>query len=203
LAAAIQVTATPELERLQPSIDHVLRRFEARLNALSPGEVEAVVAAAANALAPHPVPATGIAAELLNGREFTVEERVANEVELLTRSFARRQELLADSLTAAQIAQFLGTSRQTPHDRVKAGTLLAVLDRGAWRFPVWQFDPGGPDGVIAGLPDVIRALDVSPLEKVSWMTLPNAMLDGETPLTITKSGQVERVVRLARAVGVW
>ncbi|HET9014241.1 MAG TPA: helix-turn-helix domain-containing protein, partial [Thermomicrobiaceae bacterium] len=113
-----------------------------------------------------------------------------------------RRELLAGALTASQVARLLGTSRQTPHDRLRAGTLVAVLEDGAWRFPAWQFDPNGDNGVVHGLPDVIRALDVSPIAKISWITRPNPLLDGDTPLACLKAGQVARVVALARAVGV-
>src|SRR4051812_10526818 len=46
-----------------------------------------------------------------------------------------RRELLAGTKTASEVAALLGTSRQTPHDRLESGTLIAVYDRGAWRFP--------------------------------------------------------------------
>lgn len=202
MVAAIEVSATAEMEALQPSIDDVLRHLQDRLNTLSPDEVVEVLAGAARALdiIDEPVPAA--VAKLMDGRTYSAAERVSAEVEVLARSFARRRELLAASLTATQVARLLGTSRQTPHDRVEAGALLAVMDRGALRFPVWQFDPGGEGGVIAGLPGVIRALDVSQMAKVSWLTRPNSMLDGATPIARLKAGEIDRVARLARAVGV-
>ena len=203
MVAAVEDSATPEFEAIAPSIDSVVRHFQERLNTLSPDEVVAVLQGAARALdeIDEPVPAAVTA--LMAGRTYTAAERMANEFEVLARSFARRRELLADALTTSQVAQLLGTTRQTPHDRVESGTLLAVMDRGALRFPMWQFDPDGEGGVVRGLQDVIRALDVSPMAKVSWLTCPNPMLDGATPLALLKSGEVERVVRLARAVGVY
>jgi hypothetical protein len=84
---------------------------------------------------------------------------------------------------------------------VKGGTLLAVLDRGVWRFPAWQFDPEGPDGVVEGLPEVLRALEVSPLAKASWLVRPNQYLEGRTPLAALKEGRVEAVRSAAEAVG--
>lgn len=110
--------------------------------------------------------------------------------------------MLSGSLTAAEVASLLGTSRQTPHDRLKNQTLLGVLDRGAYRFPAWQFDPEGPDGVVNGLPSVSRALSVSDLAKISWFTRPNPFLDGLTPLQALRSGQKERVLAEAVSVGV-
>ena len=201
MVAAIEVSATPELEAIKPSIEVVLRHFQDRLNSLSPDEVVAVLEGAARAFDAVLEPVPPAVTALMAGRSYTAAERMAARFDVLARSFAKRRELLADSLTATQVAQLLGTSRQTPHDRVESGTLLAVMDRGALRFPIWQFDPDGEGGVIAGLPDVIRALDVSPMAKVSWLTRPNFMLDGATPLALLTSGDVERVVGLARAVG--
>ena len=98
-------------------------------------------------------------------------------------------------------ADLLGTTRQTPHDRVKGGTLLAVSDRGAWRFPPWQFDPEGPDGVIEGLGEVLRSLNASPLARASWFVRPNPYLEGRTPLEVLREGQIEAVRSAAEAVG--
>jgi hypothetical protein len=202
MAAAITISATPELEAVDPAIDQALRRFQDRLNALQPEDLVAVVEAATRALSPVEEPSSAVATALTAGRRFAAEERAAAEVEVVQRSFARRRELLADSLSSSQVAKLLGTSRQTPHDRQASGTLLAVMDRGAYRFPRWQFDPDGEDGVVSGLPAVLRALDVSPLAKVAWLTRANPMLDGRTPLACLKSGETARVIALARGVGV-
>lgn len=201
MIAAVAIAATPELEATEPRIHDALRRFEDRLNALQPAEMEAVIEAATRALSPAEEPVPPIVEALSGGRRPTAAERVEAEIDVLMRSFARRRELLAGALTASQVARLLGTSRQTPHDRLAAGTLLAVMDQGAWRFPVWQFDPEGDNGVVPGLPEVIRALRVSPIAKMSWLTRPNPMLNGDTPLARLKAGQVEQVVALARAVG--
>ena len=198
----MQISATPELEATDPSIDRTLRRFQDRLNALPPHELVAVVEAATRALPPVEEQVPPVVTALTGGRRFSAAERAEAEVDLLLRSFARRRELLADALTASEVATLLGTTRQTPHDRLASGTLLAVMDRGAYRFPRWQFDPDGEDGVVRGLPAVIRALDVSPLAKLSWLTRANPMLDGRTPLACLRAGEAERVVALARAVGI-
>ena len=142
-----------------------------------------------------------LVADLTGGREYGRQERSALEMAVLARSFKRRRELLGGSLSASQVAALLGTTRQTPHDRVKGGTLLAVLDRGAWRFPAWQFDPEGPDGVVEGLGEVLRALHASPLAKASWFVRPNPYLEGRTPLEALREGQVEAVRSAAETVG--
>lgn len=155
------------------------------------------------ALEPAEVPdgQRDLVAELTGGREYGRQERSALEMAALARSFRRRREVLEGSLTAPQVAKLFDTTRQTPHDRVKSGTLLAVLDRGMWRFPNWQFDPEGPDGVVEGLPDVLRALHASPLAKASWLVRPNQYLEGRTPLEVLKEGRKEVVRNAAETVG--
>jgi hypothetical protein len=73
--------------------------------------------------------------------------------------FETRRDLLIDALTAPQVAKLLGVSWQKPLNGVRDRTLLGVLDRGAYRFPVWQFDAQGEDGVLPGLPNVLDALE--------------------------------------------
>lgn len=138
---------------------------------------------------------------LSEGQTYAPDAALRLEIEALQRAFVCREALLRGSLTAPQVARLLGTTRQTPHDRAQSLTLLAVEDRGSLRFPYWQFDANGPNGIIIGLPAVLKALDISPLGKVSWLTCPNPYLDGHTPLEALKAGYVERVVDQARAVG--
>jgi hypothetical protein len=190
--------------RQRRAVQRAVDTLQGLVNRLSPEELDTIAAQVEQAL--EPTGASGLQADLVaaltDGSEYSQQERAALELATLLRSFRRRRELLAGSLTAPQVAQLLGTSRQTPHDRFRSGSLLAVLDRGALRFPAWQFDPAGPDGVIAGLPDVLRALQVSPLAKASWFVRPNPYLEGNTPLEALKRGEVERVVGIAQAVGV-
>jgi hypothetical protein len=159
-------------------IQDAVESLKSLLRRLHPDEVERVVAILKNLEREEKDPPE----TALAGRSFTPAERLNLELESLFRYFEWRRELLSGSLTAAEVASLLGTSRQTPHDRLKNQTLLGVLDRGAYRFPAWQFDPEGPDGVVNGLPSVSRALSVSDLAKISWFTRPNPFLDGVTPL---------------------
>lgn len=140
--------------------------------------------------------------EALSSRTFTQEEKIKLEVDSLFHYFQRRKQLLEGSLTASQVAKLLGTSRQTPHDRLKARTLLGVLDGGVLRFPAWQFDPQGPDGLIDGLANVLKALQVSDFAKLNWLVRPNTLLDGLTPLQALQRGQKERVIQEAAGVGI-
>lgn len=145
-------------------------------------------------------PTAAALAESIAGRTFTRQERIQLEMETLSRHFQHRRQLLDSSLSASQVAQLLGTSRQTPHDRVSSQTLLAIKDNGKLCFPAWQFDPSGSDGVIEGLPAVLKALAISDYAKLNWLTRANPCLDGQTPIQALKAGQKERVLAEAAAV---
>jgi hypothetical protein len=156
----------------------------------------ALIAAAASSsrTAREASPVTG---ETRSSREAVASANRAN----LLRSFALRRTLLNDTLLAADVADLLGAaSRQTPHDRVRSGTLLAVRDAGRLRFPVWQFDPEGPDGVLEGLREVIAALPPqSQLGRVLWFIAPKAQLQGRTPVDLLRDGHVDTVIAEAGA----
>jgi hypothetical protein len=93
------------------------------------------------------------------------------------------------------------SSRQTVHDRLRASTLLGILDQGKWRFPLWQFDADGPNGVIGGLAQVLEALQVSNLAKARWLQQPHPVFGGSTPLDLLRHGRLEEVLAEADQVG--
>lgn len=144
----------------------------------------------------HPL-ATKLGADRISDEEEQNLEKAA-----LFNFFKWRQELLKDSLTAPEVAKLLNTSRQTPHDRLRKNTLIAVQDEGKWKFPQWQFDPLGPDGVIDGLPNVLKVLNVPALSKISWLTKSNQELGGITPIAALHKGEKDRVIAEAKCVGI-
>ena len=124
------------------------------------------------------------------------------EFEALRRSFALRHQLLACTIGTAEVNELLAAgSRQTVHDRLKAGTLLGILDQGKWRFPLWQFDADGPNGVIDGLAQVLHALQVSNLAKARWLQKPHPVFGGSTPLGLLRHGRLDVVLAEAGQVG--
>ena len=124
------------------------------------------------------------------------------EFEALRRSFALRRQLLASTIGTAEVNELLAAgSRQTVHDRLRAGTLLGILDQGKWRFPLWQFDADGPNGVIDGLAQVLQALQVSNLAKARWLQKPHPVFGGSTPVDLLRQGCLEDVLAEAGQVG--
>ncbi len=135
-------------------------------------------------------------------RKYGTEERMVLEIASLMHYFEYRRRLLANALTASRVAEMLGTSRQTPHDRVKSGLLLGIADNNVLKFPEWQFDPEGPNGVVRGLPEVLAALRCGTFAKISWLASPNTIFDGERPIDVLKLGRLDEVVHEATALGV-
>lgn len=138
----------------------------------------------------------------LGVKPISDEEEQELENAALKNFFDWRKNLLEDSLTAREVAKLINAkSRQTPHDRLKRNDLVAIQDNGVWKFPSWQFDAEGPDGVIDGLPDVLKALNVPCFSKISWLTQPNYAFNGSTPIEVLKQGSKDEVITEARTVG--
>jgi hypothetical protein len=130
---------------------------------------------------------------------------VRPEVDALARArvrgLQRRDDLLAaegGTLTTQAVARHLGLTPQAVHKRRNAGKLLALeLGRRGLRFPAWQF---ADDGVLAGLEEVLRALeDAPPLAVVRFFLSGNARLVGKRPLDRLRLGDPAPVIAAARA----
>ena len=152
---------------------------------------------------PCPTPEEQALADRIAGRTFTREEKEKILIESLKSSFIARHKLLQGSLTGSQVQEMLGLSSRMSHiNRVNNQTLLAVKDAGVWKFPAWQFDPEANDSVVEGLPETLKALEMSNIAKISWFTTPNSHLKGKTPIEILKAGKISEVIDEAKGVGI-
>jgi hypothetical protein len=183
-----------------------LEQADRRLaGALALSEVNDIVAEAEHAAALLDDPGTTARISPLTGEPLPdAQEMAAIRRANLMRAFSERRELLANALSVPEVAELLGVGRQTPHDRVKAETLLAVKENGKLMFPDWQFDADGADGVVAGLPEVLRAMQgpISALGRIRWFVTPKPLMEGRTPLAALRAGDVDDVIREAQAIGV-
>lgn len=104
------------------------------------------------------------------------------------------------AIAADEAARRLGLTRQGVDRRRRAGRLLGLtLGRRGYAYPLWQF---AEMGTLPGLERVLAALgDLGPWSRVSWFISPNTRLDGASPLTRLRAGEVEAVVTAARAYG--
>jgi len=145
-------------------------------------------------------------ARKIAGKDY-VEPNPSRLLELqlgnLQRYYQRRRELLAGSITSSKVAELLGCeNRSTVRDRRLTNRILGLKDNGVYKYPLWQFDPEGDDGVVDGLPEILAALDVSDFAKLNWFMKPHLAFEGKTPVEMLKRGEIEAVVIEARAVGV-
>jgi hypothetical protein len=140
--------------------------------------------------------------EFLGSQNFSDKEKTTLEINSLFNYFKRRRELLASSIGSVEAAEMLGVSKQTIHDRIRDNKLIGLVESNVMSLPLFQFDPAGPNGAVAGLGDVLKELSGSLLGKVSWLVSANAALDEKPPIEVMKRGDLDRVLREARAVGV-
>ena len=191
-----QVAADPK--------ERVIAAIELLLNEMTIEDVEGLAANFEHVVSPpfRSPSRKNEAITVINAAHFSKDSLFKLEAEQLRLKFAKRRELLEGALTTAEVAELLQVSRQTPHDRVKSNSLLAITEKGSLLFPRWQFDENGSNGVINGLAEVLDALTgLSPLEKISWFVKPNPYLKNLTPLAALKKNRVEKVVKLAKVIG--
>ena len=145
-------------------------------------------------------------AKKIAGDDYSEGNLAVLELANLKRYYQRRRELLARSITTPEVAKLIGCQAiTTVHDRRKAGTLLGLKDNGVYKFPLWQFDPEGDDGVIDRLPELIKNLQISDFAKLNWLSKSLRAFEGCTPVEVLKSCNEEDIEDLmveARAVGV-
>lgn len=130
------------------------------------------------------------------------EKQKIIETTALFNYFKHRRELLANSLTAQNVAEMLGVSKQTVHERIKDGKLVGILENGVMKLPTFQFDPEGPNGVVAGLAEILAQMHCGVLGRINWFTTPRAVFEGKAPIEVLRRGDKKRVLQEAQAVGV-
>jgi hypothetical protein len=99
-----------------------------------------------------------------------------------------------------QVTELLRISRQAVDKKVKDDALLAVPGpNGQRRYPAVQF---GPDGLPAGLKEVLRALPSrSAWLRLNYLANPDPLLGGRRPVDVLHQGRVDEVVAAAKRVG--
>ena len=181
----------------------LLHHLAASITESSPEHLQRIV----DALKPKVVAAdTKALAKKIAGDDYSEGNLAVLELANLKRYYQRRRELLANSITTPEVAKLIGCQAiTTVHDRRKAGTLLGLKDNGVYKFPLWQFDPEGDDGVIERLPEILKTLQISDFAKLNWLTKPLRAFEGRTPVEVLKSGElldIEDLIVEARGVGV-
>lgn len=122
--------------------------------------------------------------------------------ESLKRSIKLRRELLQQCISSRKVQEiYSDQTRQSINQKTNKGDLLAIRDKGRWWYPLWQFDANGPNRMVAGLGKVSRAIHGTPLEKILWLSSENSVFEGQRPIDVLKSGEMDRVLAEAAGVG--
>jgi len=102
-------------------------------------------------------------------------------------------------VSAEDAGDLIGIKKAAVHKARAEGRLLG-LPRGQnqFVFPVWQFREGR---LLNGLKQVYAQLDCSPWMKASFMLSANTSLNDESPLTVLRRGEIEKVVKAANRIG--
>jgi hypothetical protein len=109
-------------------------------------------------------------------------------------------------LTLTESARLLGVSRQALHKRIKTGSVLAMMAKGATGSPILvlphaQFvSLNGRYEVVPGLPDLLRLFENSgEWSALQFLVEPDPNLAGRKPLDVLVDGHVNDVLAAARA----
>ena len=122
----------------------------------------------------------------------------------LARSSSWR-DLLGDLATPRTVCTLIGASRRELEGARRRGDVLAIRPSNRrWLYPLRQLRPteGRRMEVLAGLPEVLRALYVSgdSAGAARWLATPNRRLEGSSPWeTLTAGDRSSQVVEAARA----
>ena len=119
------------------------------------------------------------------------------------RGLAAKNRLLNENggtLSAEEVAQVLGMTRQAVEKRRSAGKLLAVTTgRHGYRYPAWQFTKSG---VLSGLESVLIAL--APHDawmQATFFVSKNPRLNDKTPIDLLGCGELREVLQAAAEYG--
>jgi UDP-N-acetylglucosamine 1-carboxyvinyltransferase len=140
--------------------------------------------------------------EELTGHTFTEEEVLALNERTKEHSVKYVKQLLRESLDIHEVAKILKYTERFVEDLVSNSDLLVISNEDRLFFPICQFDETRSDGIVDGLQEVLKALQISDIAKLSWLTSANPYLGLKTPIEALKQGQKDLVVREAAEVGV-
>jgi hypothetical protein len=137
------------------------------------------------------------AGELLDGEELSPAD--ARRAAMLAAAGVVWERALGPLLSAGQVRELLGVSRQRVDELLRGKRLIGLRERsGRRRYPLFQFDDGRPVEALAkAFYTVTSGLDE--WSAASWCTQSDPALDGLSPAQWAKSGKdPERLAQIAR-----
>lgn len=108
-----------------------------------------------------------------------------------------RERILQECISSDEAVELIDRARQNIGRRRRKGGLVALRVKNQWQYPHWQFDPDKPGGVLEGLGEVLKHLDMSEIAKILWLTEPNERLGGRSAVDLLRKGKAQPVIALA------
>jgi hypothetical protein len=132
-------------------------------------------------------------------RHATADEMAELEIGNIEREFAVRKALLARARSVEEVSEMLGIkSRQTLHNWHSQGKIIALLDNGRLYLPLWQFEAGTDDKLVAGFSETLRTLKRTSFSAAHWFTNPNGQLGNRAPIALLRAGEISKVLAEAK-----
>jgi hypothetical protein len=99
-------------------------------------------------------------------------------------------------VSGRELAHALGITRQAVDKRRLAGKLIGIdLGKRGYAYPIWQIGLNGLEAVLTEL------AELDPWTQALFMLSANSWLNGETPLTTLRRGELDEVLDAARLYG--
>ncbi|MFV1962920.1 MAG: hypothetical protein ACC658_13945 [Acidimicrobiia bacterium] len=149
------------------------------------------------------IPASPTLDPTLWGEEPSRADAVAAEVWASSEMESARASLLGECETREGAADTIGVTAASISNWVDEGDLVALRDGRELRIPKWQIDLDQPRGIVTGIKSVAAAFPSGVVSLSAWVRTPNVNLSNATPLQRMKTGDVDRVVRVAGSIGTW
>jgi hypothetical protein len=135
-------------------------------------------------------------------RQAPGDDMAALEANNIKQEFAVRKALLSKALPIDQVCELLGIkSRQTLHNWISQGKILALPDNDRILLPLWQFDASTDDKIVTGFTEALRTLKRSTFSAAHWFTNPNVQLGNKSPIALLRAGKIAKVVDEAALAG--
>jgi hypothetical protein len=206
LPAETDFAELPEwLERVRSTVEHeqpimrvlMVRAINAVLKFAALSETAAVRASEA------PTDQAVLLRALSSGEFLADLKNVEPLAPAFIRGIEAKRRLIEDNggaLTAEQVAESFGITRQAVEKRRRAGKLLALTTgRHGYRYPAWQFTDAG---TIPGLEGVLGALaSQDEWTQTAFFVGHNPRLGNRTPVEVLKAGDLESVLTAAEVYG--
>jgi len=121
---------------------------------------------------------------------------------LIARDAKHRLEVLSEAggtLSADEVGQILGITRQAVDKRRRMLGLLAIRRAGDWRYPRCQFNEDAHE-VLEGMAKIVQAFaEAGPWVTLDFLLTPDDTLGGQSPIDILRvQGWTEGLDRLLR-----